>query len=66
MLLLSGPALMIVALAWGLLLLIGLSSLLARERRVAVLPEVGRHLVLAFAVIVASRLIGAWVEARIH
>jgi VIT1/CCC1 family predicted Fe2+/Mn2+ transporter len=47
--------------AWGVGLLVVLTILLARDLDVPVLPEIGRHLALAFAVIVASKLIGSWV-----
>ena len=44
-----------VALGWGLLLLGALSAQLARSRGVSVAGEVGKHLGVALAVIVASR-----------
>jgi len=52
------PYTAIIALAWGLLLLVGLSYILARARDVRVLPEVGKHLAVAVLVIVASRVVG--------
>jgi hypothetical protein len=47
--------------AWGSGVLVALTVLLARERNAPVLPEVGRHLALALAVIVVSKLVGALV-----
>jgi VIT1/CCC1 family predicted Fe2+/Mn2+ transporter len=62
MVLLVPPAAAVPAsVAWGVGLLVTLTILLARDRGAPVLPEIGRHLVLALAVIVASKLIGAWV-----
>jgi VIT1/CCC1 family predicted Fe2+/Mn2+ transporter len=60
-LVLPGPYAGIVALAWGLLLLAGLSYVVARARDVRPLPEVGKHLGVAILVIAASRLIGSWI-----
>ena len=55
------PYVEILALAWGFLLLAGLSYTLARARGVSPLPEVGKHLAVAVVVIAASRLIGSWI-----
>jgi VIT1/CCC1 family predicted Fe2+/Mn2+ transporter len=60
-LVLPGPYAGIFALAWGFLLLAGLSYIVARARDVRPLPEVGKHLGVAILVIAASRLIGAWI-----
>jgi len=49
------------SLVWGVSLLVILTVLVARERGVPVWPEVARHVVLAFGVIVVSKLLGAWV-----
>ena len=54
----AGPA----ALLWGCLLLSVITYALARERNVGALAEVGKHLGVAFLVIVASRAIGAWIN----
>jgi len=49
------------ALAWGVSLLVILTILVARERRVRVWPEIARHVALAFIVILASKLLGEWI-----
>lgn len=51
------------ALAWGLLLLCALTYLLARERQVGVVSEIGKHIAVALVVILASRAIGRWILA---
>lgn len=51
----------IVGFLWGTLLLSGLTCLLARQRKVSMLAEVGRHLAVALAVIFVSREIGHWI-----
>lgn len=55
----------IVNLGWGFLLLIGLSSLLARDRHVAVMGEILKHVILAVCVIVASKAVGTWIRMQI-
>jgi len=45
-------------LGWGFLLLVILTIRLARERNIAVGPEIAKHLGLAVGVIAAGRLIG--------
>ena len=55
-----------VAIIWGVLLLTVLTWLVARERKVKPLPEILKHLLIAFAVIAASLLIGYWMGARIN
>ena len=60
-LLLPGPYAGIVALAWGFLLLAGLSYIVARARDVQPVPEIGKHLGVAILVIAASRVIGSWI-----
>jgi hypothetical protein len=60
-LVLPSPYAVIIALGWGLLLLIGLSYMLARARDVRALPEVGKHLGVAVLVIAASRVVGLWI-----
>ena len=49
------------AIIWGTLLLATLTYLVARERKVKPLPEILKHLVVAFAVITVSRMIGHWI-----
>ena len=51
------------AIIWGVLLLAILTYLVARERNVKPLPEVIKHLVVAFAVITVSAMIGHWIRA---
>jgi VIT1/CCC1 family predicted Fe2+/Mn2+ transporter len=56
----------IVALAWGVLLLTGISYILARARGVSPVPEVSKHLGVAVLVIAASRLIGSWITHHVY
>jgi VIT1/CCC1 family predicted Fe2+/Mn2+ transporter len=58
---LPGTYATVVALAWGFILLGGLSYFLARVRGVSPLSEVGKHLSVAVVVIGASRVIGLWI-----
>jgi hypothetical protein len=51
----------VAAVAWGFLLLAGLSYVLARVRGVSALGEIGKHIAVAVTVIIASRLIGTWI-----
>ena len=51
------------AVIWGMLLLAILTYLVARERKVKPLPEVLKHLLVAFAVITVSMMIGRWAGA---
>jgi len=60
--LLPASAAVMFSLAWGFFLLCGLSYLLAKARSVSVLAEIGKHAAAAAVVIVASRIIGAWVS----
>ena len=53
------------ALAWGMALLGTLTYFVARDRGVAPLPEVAKHLAVALVVIVVSRAIGSWILARV-
>jgi VIT1/CCC1 family predicted Fe2+/Mn2+ transporter len=53
----------VVSVAWGFLLLAGLTYMLARTRRVRALPEIFRHVSVAVIVIASSKAIGAWVLA---
>ena len=50
-------------LAWGFLLLVGLTWLVARSRAVAVLPEILKHAIVAAIVILISKAIGAGILA---
>lgn len=49
------------AVVWGVLLLAGLTTMVARERKVKPVPEVAKHLLVAAAIIVASVAIGHWI-----
>ena len=49
------------AVIWGILLLAILTYLVARERKVKPLPEILKHLAVAFVVITVSRMIGYWI-----
>ncbi|MGA8147814.1 MAG: hypothetical protein WB870_09610 [Gallionellaceae bacterium] len=49
------------AIIWGMLLLAILTYLVARELKVPALPEVLKHLVVAFVVITVSMMIGHWI-----
>ncbi len=51
--------------AWGLSLLVALTWALARERKVSFAVELGKHCAAAFAVILASKGIGALITARL-
>lgn len=55
----------IVALCWGCLLLAVISYSVARVRGASPWRETGKHLGVASLVIVASRVIGAWIEAHV-
>jgi hypothetical protein len=49
------------ATAWGMLLLAGLTYLVARERKVKPVLEIIKHLLVAATVIIASTAIGHWI-----
>ena len=51
-------------LAWGMVLLGTLTYFVARDRGVAPIPEIAKHLAVAIVVILASRAIGTWILAR--
>ena len=48
------------ALVWGTLVLSAMTAFVARTRGASVTVEIGKHLALAAAVIVSSKIIGAW------
>jgi VIT1/CCC1 family predicted Fe2+/Mn2+ transporter len=60
------PRLVAASLACGLLLLGVLTYLVAHARGVSAPREVAKHLAVAAAVIVVSRLIGAWIASHIR
>jgi hypothetical protein len=51
----------IVAIAWGIVLLVMMTYLVARERKVKPVPEVAKHLLVASVVVLASNMTGYWV-----
>lgn len=51
---------------WGMVLLSGLTWVVARRRRVSAVVEIGKHLAVALAVISASRIIGQWIAASVR
>jgi hypothetical protein len=56
----------LVSLVWGLLLLVGLTYLVAMDRKLPVLPEVLKHLAAAAVVILTSKAIGHVIVAGIE
>jgi VIT1/CCC1 family predicted Fe2+/Mn2+ transporter len=64
-LLLPNQAAIVVCVAWGFLLLAGLSWLLARIRHANAIAEIWKHSAVAVAVIALSRLIGGWLPGAI-
>ena len=52
-----------VAVGWGLMVITLLSAFLARMQRVAALPIIAEHLVIAIVVIAISHYIGVWVNS---
>ena len=52
------------SIAWGMLVITGLSILIARAQQQRALPVIAEHLGIAVLVVVLSHFIGAWVGAR--
>jgi hypothetical protein len=52
-------------LAWGILLLVVLTCMLARYRGVSTISEVGKHLAVAFAIIIVSQRVGHWIAVHV-
>jgi VIT1/CCC1 family predicted Fe2+/Mn2+ transporter len=52
-----------VSVSWGLIVIAALSAWLARVQKVAVLPVVGEHVMIAIAVVAISHFIGVWVNS---
>jgi vacuolar iron transporter family protein len=52
-----------VLLAWGLVLLSTLTYLLARERGIAPIPEIAKHVAVAVIVVVVSKALGMFIRA---
>jgi len=59
------PMASVVAIVWGIALLAGLTYVLARHRHVHPSKEIIKHLVVAFVVIVVSRMLGGWIAAHV-
>lgn len=55
-----------ITMAWGLFLIVTLTTIIARERKVSVAVEVFKHVSVALVVIVASKAIGAWITGHLH
>jgi VIT1/CCC1 family predicted Fe2+/Mn2+ transporter len=55
-----------VSVAWGMVVLVALSSAIARSNEERVLPVVGEHLLIAALVIVAAQFLGTWVAATFN
>jgi Flp pilus assembly protein TadB len=62
----SGPTMVLACLAWGVLLLAGLTWLVARNRQANVLTELFKHLAVAAAVIAASLAAGAFINTYVQ
>jgi hypothetical protein len=60
-----GPAVVYLSILWGLILLSGLSYLLARARQVSALSEIFKHCAVALAVVALSKAIGIGIRAWI-
>jgi len=50
-----------VAIIWGVLLLTMMTYMVASERKVKPIPEVVKHLLIAFVVVAASNVTGYWI-----
>ena len=62
---LPGRTVIPAALGWGLVLLGLLSCFLARDRGVRPFLEIGKHLLVASAVLALSRGVGAWISVHL-
>ena len=58
----SLPRAILISIAWGLLLLCAFSYKIAREQQKSAWNVVAEHLMIAFAVIIATYLVGTWVS----
>jgi len=63
--LLRGHAAVIGGIVWGMSLLAVLSCLLARHRKVSATGEVAKHLGVALVIVLVSKSIGHWINARV-
>ena len=55
----------VVGIVWGMTLLCGLTYVLARNRGVSAMSEIGKHLTVALLVVIVSKSIGHWITARL-
>ena len=62
----SGTKAIISSLAWGFLLLVGLTWLVAKNRNANVLSEIVKHLAVASVVVAVSRITGTLVSTYIQ
>ncbi len=65
-LLLPPSTIVVASLAWGVLLLGALTHGVARLRNVSPGREMLKHIVVALAVVAASRMIGGWIAANVR
>jgi hypothetical protein len=59
------PGAVLWGLVWGMSLLAILSYILARHRGVSGLSEVGKHLGVAFTIILVSKIVGHWIATHV-
>lgn len=52
--------------AWGLCLIVALTTIIARERKANVAVEIAKHVSVALVVILASKAIGSWIMGHLH
>jgi VIT1/CCC1 family predicted Fe2+/Mn2+ transporter len=57
---------LVVSVIWGLSLIVALTYILARERKVSVTIEIAKHVSVALVIILVSRAIGVWILAHLH
>jgi VIT1/CCC1 family predicted Fe2+/Mn2+ transporter len=62
----SGANAIILSLAWGILLLVGLTWFVARSRNANVLTEIIKHLAVAGVVVAVSRATGTFISAYVQ
>lgn len=55
----------VAGIVWGMTLLCGLTYVLARNRRVSAMSEIGKHLTVALFVVIVSKSIGHWITTRL-
>jgi len=63
--LLPNASAILAAVTWGLVLIVVLTAVIARERKVSVVVEVAKHVSVALVVILASKAIGWWITANL-